>query len=172
MEVRFIVHGRAQQRGSKKVGLIPKRGGGFLEKNGRPIVVARDANDKSKAWMQEVKFAVREAYRGDLIRGPVEIHVVYYFARPTSHYGSGKNASKLKASSPEYHMQSPDLDKLDRCLGDALTGVLYLDDRLVFKRTSERRWTELGERTEVVVKEVKQSTKCSTCTPAPLFDGK
>jgi hypothetical protein len=38
----FTVLGRGQQRGSKQASLIPKRGGGFVEKNGRPMVVARD----------------------------------------------------------------------------------------------------------------------------------
>ena len=55
MEISFTVIGRPQQRGSKKVGLVPQRGGGFLVKHGRPVVVARDANDQSKAGMAAVK---------------------------------------------------------------------------------------------------------------------
>lgn len=156
MEVRFIVEGRAQQRGSKKVGLIPKRGGGWLEKNGRPIIAARDSNEKSKDWMYAVQCAVRDVYNGPLLHGPIEMYVEYYFARPLNHYGTGRNANKLKPSALAYHAQSPDLDKLDRCLGDALTKVLYHDDKLVFKRTSQRLWTDGAERTIVVVREMEQ----------------
>ena len=145
MEIKFTVIGRPQQRGSKKVGLIPKRGGGFLEKNGRPIVAARDDNEKSKAWMDSVKHAAYQAYRGQLLIGPIELRVTFFFKRPESHYGSGRNADKLKPSAPDYHAQSPDLDKLVRCLGDALTGVVYRDDKQVCKTYSEREWTTTTE---------------------------
>ena len=84
MEIKFTVIGRPQQRGSKKVGLIPKRGGGFLEKNGRPIVAARDDNEKSKAWMDSVKFAAYQAYRGQLLTGAIELRVTFFFKRPES----------------------------------------------------------------------------------------
>jgi len=155
MELSFTVIGRPQQRGSKKVGFIPSRSGGVLMKNGRPIIVARDANDNSKAWMDSVKLAAcMEVGRQELIRGPVELVVVFYFKRPQSHYGSGKNAGTLKQSAPEYHAQSPDLDKLVRCLGDALTGIVYQDDKLVCRTTSSREWTTTTERAEVTIREL------------------
>ncbi len=120
--ISFEVLGRPQQRGSKKVGFIPKRGGGFLEKNGRPVVVARDANENSKQWMDSCKLAAMQVFSGELLTGPIELIVVFEFKRPGSHFGSGRNACSLKPSAPEFHTQSPDLDKLVRCLGDALTG--------------------------------------------------
>ena len=149
--IEFKVIGKPQQRGSKLAGLIPNRGGGYLEKNGRPIVVARDANQHSKQWMDSVKCAARQAYSGELLRGPVELRVVFFFKRPQSHFGSGKNSGTLKTSAPEYHSQSPDLDKLVRCLGDALTGVVYVDDRQVFRTYSERKWTTSAECAQVQI---------------------
>jgi len=154
MEISFTVIGRPQQRGSKKVGLIPKRGGGFVEKNGRPIVVARDDNEDSKPWMDSCKLAAMQVYRGELLRGPIELLVRFHFKRPESHYGSGKNAGTLKQSAPEYHAQSPDLDKLVRCLGDSLTGVVYVDDRQVCSTISSRHWTTTTERAEVTIREL------------------
>lgn len=152
--IQFKVIGRPQQRGSKLAGLIPKRGGGWLEKNGRPIVVARDANQESKQWMDAVKYAAMQAYRGELLRGPIELRVRFYFKRPQAHYGSGKNAGVLKPSAPLHHAQSPDLDKLVRCLGDALTGVVWLDDRLVCRTYSERCWTTGAEHAQVEIVEL------------------
>jgi Holliday junction resolvase RusA-like endonuclease len=155
MEIKFTVIGRPQQRGSKKVGLVPNRNGGFIEKNGRPIVVARDANDNSKAWMDSVKLAAYQAYNGELIKTPVHLLLKFYFKRPQGHYGT---KGDLKKSAPIYHAQSPDLDKLVRCLGDALTGVLYLDDRQVCGTVSEREWTTTTERAEVTIRELAASS--------------
>lgn len=154
---RFTVFGRAQQRGSKQASLIPKRGGGWVEKNGRPMVVARDMNKKSKDWMQEVKYAaVSELGQIPLLAGPIELTAEFYFSRPKSHYGTGKNATRLKASAPVIHAQSPDLAKLLRSLEDALTGVAWRDDKQVFRygAGTQRYWTELQERTVVTIKEV------------------
>ena len=160
MEISFTVIGRPQQRGSKKVGLVPKRGGGYLEKNGRPIVVARDDNDKSKAWMDSVKCVCYGLMRNkELLRGPVELRVVFYFKRPEAHYGSGRNADQLKPSAPSHHAQSPDLDKLVRCLGDAMTGVVYTDDKLICRTTSSREWTTTTERAEVTIVELSAVAK-------------
>lgn len=150
----FVVLGRGQQRGSKQAGLIPKRGGGFVEKNGRPIVVARDMNKKSKGWMQEVKVAANKAYCGaDLITQPITLTAKFYFNRPSSHYGSGKNSQALKPSAPLVHAQSPDLAKLLRSLEDALTGVVWQDDKLVWTYGvgTGRYWTTAHERTEVLI---------------------
>ena len=158
MEIKFTVIGRPQQRGSKKVGLVPARGGGFIEKNGRPIVVARDANDNSKAWMDSVKLAASQAYRGELIRSPVHLLVKFYFKRPQSHYGTGSRTSELKKSAPSYHAQSPDLDKLVRCLGDALTGIVYFDDRQVCGTVSQREWTTTTERAEVIIRSLESTS--------------
>lgn len=156
MEISFTVIGRPQQRGSKKVGFIPSRSGGVLTKNGRPIVVARDANENSKAWMDSVKLAAYQVYHGPLLSGPIELRVAFYFKRPQGHFGSGRNVSLLKPSAPFYHAQSPDLDKLVRCLGDALTGVVWIDDRQVCKTYSERNWTVETERAEVVIVQLEQ----------------
>ena len=158
MEIKFTVIGRPQQRGSKQVGLVPKRGGGFIEKNGRPIVVARDANANSKAWMDSVKHYAHRAYSGELIRGPVHLLVKFYFKRPQSHYGSGANVGVLKKSAPSFHAQSPDLDKLVRCLGDALSGTVYVDDRQVCGTVSVREWTTTTERAEVIIRELTTSS--------------
>lgn len=152
----FTILGRAQQRGSKLPSLIPKRNGGFVEKNGRPLVVARDMNQKSKDWMQEVKSAAVAAIGNiELLKCPIELTARFYFARPQSHFGSGKNAGVLKASAPIVHAQSPDLAKLLRSLEDALTGVVWQDDKLVFSygTGTGRYWTETQERTEVEIRQ-------------------
>ena len=145
----FTVLGRPQQRGSKRASLIPKRGGGWLEKNGRPVVVARDMNERSQEWMSLVRDAASAAYSGELLRGPVRLNVKFFFVRPACHLGTGKRAGTLKASAPVEHAQAPDLSKLIRCLEDALSGVLIGDDRQICAVYAEKRWTLGSARTEV-----------------------
>ena len=73
----------------------------------------------------------------------VFVEATFTYQRPASHYGSGKNASVLKATAPLYKASAPDLDKLQRALGDALTqaGVVR-DDCLITSWAVEKIWGE------------------------------
>jgi len=60
--------------------------------------------------------------------GPLELDVLFVFGRPRSHFGTGRNAGRLKPSAPVYCSTRPDLDKLVRAIGDALAGIAVVDD--------------------------------------------
>lgn len=63
---------------------------------------------------------------------PVHVGVVFTFARPASHYGTGRNSAVLKASAPTEHIGSPDVDKAQRSILDAFTDAgVWQDDRQV-----------------------------------------
>lgn len=149
----FTVLGRPQQRGSKSPFV-------YRGKDGKHRASMCDDNKKSKAWMQEVRSAAYAAFvdrfgEDRLFDGPLVLNALFFFQRPKSHFGSGKNSSELKESAPAYHFQSPDLAKLIRALEDAMTGVVWVDDRLVFRYDCSRHWADNGpERVEVVVKEL------------------
>lgn len=57
-----------------------------------------DSNKKSKAYMQSVRdAAAAELPQGfELLRGPIHVEVVFCFARPKSHFRTGKRANELK----------------------------------------------------------------------------
>lgn len=151
----FTVLGRPQQRGSKQANVLYNRQGKPVTKNGRVLTFAKDSNAKSKDWMQEVRSAAHAAHGGrPLIIEPVELTIRFYFARPQSHYGSGKNSGVLKGSAPRVHAQSPDLAKLIRCLEDALTGVVWRDDKQVcrYGTGTGRYWSTSNEMAEVTIK--------------------
>jgi Holliday junction resolvase RusA-like endonuclease len=63
--------------------------------------------------------------------GPAAVYLDFRFPRPASHYGTGANAGKLKASAPAEKMTTPDIDKLARAVLDALTGTFFDDDKRV-----------------------------------------
>ena len=79
-------------------------------------------NPRTLPWRQQVGWSALEARAKAGICAPwakevaVSVNCVFYFARPKS------------AKKREYPTVKPDRDKLERAIGDALTGVLYMDD--------------------------------------------
>ena len=114
-----IIPGTPQQQGSKRsLGA------------GRPFI---EANRNLAPWRADAIAYLQAEWRGrGPITEPVSVDVAFDFARPASHYGTGRNAGVLKPSAPSAKATAPDLDKLCRALGDALTqaGVLR-DDALI-----------------------------------------
>jgi len=86
----------------------------------------------------------------EMVRGPVAARLTFKFARPHSHYGTGRNVDVLKPSAPEHHARTPDADKLARLVLDALTiaGVVRDDCQVALVR-AEKQWTQ--GRSETVV---------------------
>lgn len=151
--VSFTVYGKPQQRGSKRA--LPAGG----RPGGRPLMV--DDNKHSKVWMEQVRSAAAINYGQELMSGPVNLTCRFYFARPQSHFGTGRNGGILKAIAPQRHTQTPDLSKLMRAVEDALTGVVYRDDRQICQYGNEtgKAWTELSARVEITVTELPQEAR-------------
>jgi crossover junction endodeoxyribonuclease RusA len=62
----------------------------------------------------------------DPFAGPLVIEAQFRFRRPASHYGARGVLPRYAAAIP-----GPDIDKVCRALLDALTGIVYRDDRQV-----------------------------------------
>lgn len=62
------------------------------------------------------------------LTGPVRVDRFYYFAYLKSHYGTGKNAGKVKASAPVHKATEPDIDNFDKLLFDVLNGLFVKND--------------------------------------------
>lgn len=80
--------------------------------------------------------------------GPVEVRLDFYFDRPRSHFGVGKNSGLLKPSAPAYPRTGGDLDKLCRGVCDALgrkhgAGVIADDADIVWLTASKHYATNL-----------------------------
>ncbi len=120
----IIVYGTPAPQGSKRIG----RAGA----NGRPMIL--DANNKTKPWRQDVKWAALAwRMKGDVegmkptmmkatLEGPVRVRMVFTLPKP-------KSAPKRKT----WACKKPDIDKLLRSTLDGLTeaGVFTDDARVV-----------------------------------------
>ena len=89
---------------------------------------ARMVNDNAKTapWMSAVAWAARAAMQGrERLEGvPVAVESVFALPRPQSHYGR----RGLRPSAPTAPMTKPDIDKLCRCVWDALEGIVFDND--------------------------------------------
>lgn len=106
---------------------------------GRPRV-CRNATftpAKTKAYQGLVRAAFACAYpklvpsplrEPSLHEGPVRVEIVAYYRRPKSHYGTGKNAGRIKQSAPVWPLVKPDFDNVEKAICDALNGLAYSDD--------------------------------------------
>lgn len=140
--IEFTVLGKPQPAGSKRA---------FQNKHTGRIVVVDDAKG-SRPWKQEVAGAAAERMNGsgELLDGPLEVRLIFHVARPKGHYGTGKNAGKVKGSAPEFPAVKPDVDKLSRAVLDALSGVVYRDDAQIFRKAVAKLYGT-PERVEIMV---------------------
>jgi Holliday junction resolvase RusA-like endonuclease len=92
-----------------------------------------ESSAKVKPWRQDVKYAALEAVGAGwtLLDGPLVASMTFTFARPRSHYRTGRNALLLRDGAPPRPAGTPDLSKILRSTEDALTGVVWKDDAQV-----------------------------------------
>ena len=109
--------------------------------NGRIIDVAKG---KAGFVAQTRLYAAARAekFGWQPVAGPVSASYRFFFKRPASHYGTGRNADTLKKSAPDMHTQRPDLVNLIKCMEDALTGIIWRDDSQVREIDAVKFWAE------------------------------
>lgn len=125
----FTVEGLPQPQGSARA---------FMRPGARFPVVTSD-NPKVKGWRKDVAKAARAVYRGAPIDGPIRIVAAFHLYRPKS----------LRIS--KAHVTRPDVDKLARAIGDALTGVLFADDGQVTEFKVTKAYAAVGAAPRAVI---------------------
>lgn len=91
-----------------------------------------ESSKRVKPWREAVKQAAVDAITAtswDRIEGPVELAIVFVFARPKSHFRTGRNANLLRDNAPDWKASTPDVSKAIRATEDALTDAgVWRDD--------------------------------------------
>ena len=98
------------------------------------------------SWRSDVASAAQRAKPADWdINAAVSLRCEFVFPRPQSHYGTGKNVTRLKPSAPRYHVKTPDVDKLVRgvadSIGDAVARVLLNNDSQIVSIYAAKRYS-------------------------------
>lgn len=94
---------------------------------------------KLNGWRRQISEAAWLATNGVQMRGPVEVRAMFYFDRPKSHYRSN---GETKPDALAYVIKKPDLDKLIRAVGDALTDSIIEDDAHIVHWTCGKYWAD------------------------------
>ena len=141
VSVHFSVLGLPVPQGSKRVfngrlvdanhaSLRPYRA--LVAAEGSAALARRIATPGCSTGVTGAKELLSEGdLRPDPTREAVAVDLRFGLPRPKSHFGTGRNAGRLKPSAPAYPGTKPDVDKLSRAVLDALTGVLWADDSQV-----------------------------------------
>lgn len=96
---------------------------------------------------------LRQAHQGKPPHtGPIAVRICAELPRPKNHYRTGRNAGILKETAPLWATTYPDLDKIARLIGDALTiaGIILDDSQIVIWR-AEKRYATGAPQTRVEV---------------------
>lgn len=136
---------------------------------GKPTPLPRNRHHRGGQWnpakqnSNHFKLAVQKALpatkSGVLFQNaePVSVTIWFYLQRPLSDFVNGRRAAnnlKTCAQVMEYAPIKPDIDNLGKFVLDALSGVVYHDDRQIAKLTMYKlrdNFMECSGRTKVVV---------------------
>ncbi len=129
--IRFTVYGTPRPQGSTRA---------FIPKGWRRAIITTD-NVKLKPWRQEISGAAIDATPA-MLEGPVFVSLKFFLAKP-------KSLAK-KFTEPT---KKPDLDKLQRAVFDALTGICFRDDAQIVAVSAEKAYG-VPERVEILINRI------------------
>lgn len=120
-------------------GLEPVPQGSMSVYHGRVV-----QSPKVKVYRKRIAVAVR-ALGVDRMDGPCEVVLEFGVVRPALHYGTGRNAARVKDTAPAMPRSKPDVDKLARAVLDALTeSGLWRDDSQVVSLSASKAYSKDG----------------------------
>lgn len=109
---------------------------------GKPIPKQQGSKNLSE-WTHAVKAAVWQYVRTKRARsGGFRVILLYHFPRFRNHYRTGQYSAELRPDAPRVHDQKPDPDKLARAVLDALTGIVWKDDKQVYDLRVKKKWVD------------------------------
>ena len=128
-------------------GIPVPQGSMRLVQGGRRMIHSN--HEKLRQWRVQVGHAAMAEMGHARVRGepwpapgPVGLAVTFNFQRPAGHHINRKLTNPLRAVAPREHYVKPDLDKLVRAIGDALTDAgVILDDSQITVLHAVKRWT-------------------------------
>ncbi len=143
--VTFEVRGTPVPQGSARAFVVGNRA--VVVTQGRAPIVA---------WRSSIATEARDAMgAAPPFVGPVSVRLEFRpSSRPASHYlpaNARRPVRQLRLDAPTWHASAPDADKLARAALDALSGVVFEDDRQVATLLVTTRWPIEGQSPGVTV---------------------
>lgn len=105
------------------------------------------------AWRERIRYAASKYAPEKEEPGPVALEAQFFFPRPKNHYGTGKNANRLKESAPAAHITKPDTDNLIKPIKDVMEQIgFFVRDSQVCDERVVKKYTSLTFRPRVEVR--------------------
>ena len=82
----------------------------------------------AEGWKSEVAIAARPHIPAVPLTGALTLVLVFWIARPKSHFRTGKHATQLREDAPSRHTSKPDADNMAKALMDAMTTLGFWQD--------------------------------------------
>ena len=121
------VFGTPAPKGSSRPMLNRKTGKAFTFKGGSP-----QNAEKLTTWDNNVRAAAASACGSvgapPFVDTALFVAILFRLARPSGHWGKGKQAGQLSRTAPLLPRGKPDIDKLARSTLDSMTGIVFDDD--------------------------------------------
>jgi crossover junction endodeoxyribonuclease RusA len=116
----FFVEGTPITKGSARM---------FFHKTTKKPIVIQDNQKRQKPWVDLIRTtatAFKENQNFKMVTGAASVRLTFHLQRAKSHY----TKTGLGMYAPRYPVGKGrnDLDKLARCVVDALTGICWTDD--------------------------------------------
>lgn len=131
--IRFFVEGLPAPKGSTS---------SFQHKTTGAIITMASNPKEQKSWRERIQPEARKHFP-QRSNEPFSVALSFIFDRPKGHFTP---KGKLRPAAPRYKITAPDTDKLTRCVLDALTNIVFCDDRQVVYVSGYKRFAEEGEK--------------------------
>jgi len=131
--VTFTVAGLPQAKGNARAFVPMKWAREAVAEGKAPRAVVTLDNPDAKNWEQLIASQAQTVAEGRLFLGPVTVAVIFRLPRPVS-------APRRVV----HHVTKPDVDKLARCCLDALTGIVFADDKAVVDLRARKVYVPAG----------------------------
>jgi Holliday junction resolvase RusA-like endonuclease len=124
----------------------------FTMRGKHPHAYSDQETEAGKTFLQ-----IKEHVNGrNLLTGPLSVSISFFMPRPKGHFGTGRNAGKLKPSAPKFHIVKPDKDNLEKFYYDVLNGLVWKDDAQVISGSAKKLYCKPGQEpfTDIFIKEI------------------
>jgi len=111
--------------------------------------------DPQKAEKDAISFLIlrylkqSSHFNGSFLEGPLHAIFKFYFKLPKT--------KRLREKKGLYHTVTPDLSNLIKLYEDIMSGLIYADDKTIFKIDAIKCYTSGKVRTEITIKEIQQA---------------
>lgn len=112
---------------------------------GGHATVYNDDRHPVNTFKATVRMALREAYRGEPLTGPLRCDCLFIMPRPQA------MVWKTKPMPRTFHDKKPDRDNLDKAVMDALKGLAWIDDAQVCDGTIQKQIAAGNEQPHAII---------------------